>query len=245
MNAIIFETAPLPERLRDFLLAEIKDGRYKGLTRLPSEESIARDLRVSRPTVRLAMILLEKAGFIVRQRGVGTFINRKVLDLNARLDVEKDLADLLRDCGYQPAVQSIDFNVEQAGPKAAQKLNIPPTDEVLKMAKVWLADGKPLIYDVDRIPTALIRQEYGYEQLNQSIFLFLSQCCGEIVLYNITEIRPLVAGAELAQILGCTQGELIQMFEEVGFNGKDVPIIYSEEYYLDRYLRFKIVRTKI
>ena len=54
------------------LVAELAD---RGVTRLPPEDQLSTQLHVSRPTVRSALLALQKEGKIQRVHGRGTFIN--------------------------------------------------------------------------------------------------------------------------------------------------------------------------
>jgi GntR family transcriptional regulator of arabinose operon len=62
------------ERLRDYLVAEISEGRLLPGELLPSEQRIAETLQIARSTVRQAMATLEREGFVRRVHGKGTFI---------------------------------------------------------------------------------------------------------------------------------------------------------------------------
>lgn len=66
------------ERLRNFLLSEIQEGRLKPGAMLSSEYDIARSQGIARNTVRQAMAGLEQDGFIVRIHGKGTFVHEHV-----------------------------------------------------------------------------------------------------------------------------------------------------------------------
>ncbi|MFQ5848690.1 MAG: FadR/GntR family transcriptional regulator [Candidatus Methylomirabilales bacterium] len=58
------------EKVREFILrSRLKDG-----TRLPSEHELSRQLRVSRPTVREALKVLETLGFVEKVPGRGAFV---------------------------------------------------------------------------------------------------------------------------------------------------------------------------
>jgi GntR family transcriptional regulator of arabinose operon len=65
------------ERLRDFLVAEIAEGRLLPGALLPSEQRIAETLQIARSTVRQAMANLEREGFVRRVHGKGTFIQEQ------------------------------------------------------------------------------------------------------------------------------------------------------------------------
>lgn len=65
------------ERLRDYFVAQITDGRLVPGTLLPSEQRIAETLQIARSTVRQAMATLEREGFVRRVHGKGTFVHEQ------------------------------------------------------------------------------------------------------------------------------------------------------------------------
>lgn len=70
---------PKYERLKEHLLAEMRQGRLKPGTALPSEKRIAESLNIARSTVRQAMASLEQDGVISRIHGKGTFVQEQAL----------------------------------------------------------------------------------------------------------------------------------------------------------------------
>ena len=64
----------LYERLRAYLLDEIRSGRLGPGARIPSELALAEQFNVSRITSKKAMETLEREGVIVRYRGKGSFV---------------------------------------------------------------------------------------------------------------------------------------------------------------------------
>jgi len=72
--------------LRRHLLAYIRTHRPEPGTRLATETEIVQQLKVSRSTVRRALNPLEKAGWIDRRAGSGTFIGRRVRELELLAD---------------------------------------------------------------------------------------------------------------------------------------------------------------
>ena len=64
----------LYERLRAYLLDEIRSGRLGPGDRIPSEMSLAEQFNVSRITSKKALETLERDGLIVRFRGKGSFV---------------------------------------------------------------------------------------------------------------------------------------------------------------------------
>lgn len=68
------ETRKLYRQVADSIMASIKTGDYKPGSRLPSERDLATAYKVSRPTVREAMIALEIRGLVESRHGSGIYI---------------------------------------------------------------------------------------------------------------------------------------------------------------------------
>lgn len=211
--------------------------------RLPSEPDLARLLGASRATVRQALSALAMEGLVVRKHGVGTFVNEYILSIPTRLEEVWDFAEMIRISGYTPSVRHLELSLGPASPAVAQKLAVDPESaELLTTANIFLADDVPVIYCIDIIPANLVNQAYRDEELRGPVYAFLEKRCGQRLDHNIAEILPVVADERVSELLDCLVGSPLHYFEEIGFNGAGVPIIYSEEYYRPEYFSFHIIR---
>jgi len=73
---------PLYYQLETILRKKITSGDFPPEAPLPSEEMLAAEYGVSRITVRQALSYLEKDGYVLRQRGKGTFVTDKISGLD-------------------------------------------------------------------------------------------------------------------------------------------------------------------
>lgn len=209
--------------------------------RLPSEPMLAELTGTSRATIRQALSVLELDGLIVRKHGAGTFVNRRVQNIGSRLEEVWKYSEMIELAGYKPGVQHIEMALRSAG-EYASGLGLKPADEVISTANTFLANDAPVIYCIDVIPAHLVRQAYREEELHGPVYEFLAKRCEQQVVYNITEVFPVVADEKLSALLSCDVGTPLHYFEETGFNAADEPIIYSEEYYRPAYFNFTVVR---
>lgn len=242
-----FNTELLSQKVKDYIAKEIAAGKYRFIGRLPSEDTMALELGVSRLTLRHALASLEKEGLIFRRRGVGTLINPRVLNLKARFDYEMECSEMLRNHGYQVEIQKLDCTCTRAGADLVERLGIEPNEEVITIKKVWLADGKPAILAIDSIPLRLFKRPIP-ANLDTEIFTVLKECCDEDVFYDLTELWPEsvgLIGDNVSQLLQVEPNEPALVIEEVGFNRDNVPILFSKEVYLKGFIRFSMVRTRI
>src|SRR6266498_2327965 len=66
---------PLHEQLYRQIRDELKSGKFgDGSSRLPSSRALATDWKISRSTVRLALLKLDAEGYLRSKSGSGTFV---------------------------------------------------------------------------------------------------------------------------------------------------------------------------
>jgi GntR family transcriptional regulator len=65
---------PLYRQLADILSAMIRGGGYPVASRIPSENRLAEEFGIGRPTVRQATDYLIRKGLLLRKRGSGTYV---------------------------------------------------------------------------------------------------------------------------------------------------------------------------
>ena len=148
--------AVISDRIVSALLEELRTGRYAQTDRLPAEVDLAAELGVSRTVIRDALSEMERAGYIERVRGIGTVVNRSVLNLRSRLDQKLEYYPLIRSFGSYPHADGIQIYPVRAGEELARDLAIEPGDDVICIKKRILADTTPVIYSIDYLPRARV-----------------------------------------------------------------------------------------
>jgi len=70
----VADSRKLRQHIANLIAASIRDGRWATGERLPSERDLADDHKVSRPTIREAMIILEARGLVEARHGAGVYV---------------------------------------------------------------------------------------------------------------------------------------------------------------------------
>lgn len=86
---------------------------------------LASDLGVSRTVVRDALSELERDGYLERVRGIGTLVNRDVVQLKNRMDQKLEFYKMIRAIGKEPRSDNLSVTREIASPALAEKLQLP------------------------------------------------------------------------------------------------------------------------
>ena len=162
--------------IRSQLLADMKDGAYASCERLPRESVLAEKLGISRTQLRDILASLEREGFITRRHGVGTIINRHVLNVQTRMDIEVEFLDMIRQSGHEPAVAFVRVSDGTADAQVAAQLRIPEDTPIIRIARLCTADGRPAIYCEDVVEKALAKGDYTIQDFKLPIFHLLQRC---------------------------------------------------------------------
>src|SRR4030042_701961 len=181
------------EQILEILSERIKDRSYPPNSKLPSENSLSEEFKVSRVTIRRAMDILVSRGNIYRMQGIGSFVSSISQIANPIVDPIL-FQDLIRNQGYEPGIQFIHAQVITLTSQLAEKLKINPDEEIEELQKVFTADGEPVIFCSNIIPKWVLKGSLFQEVLEQPsitepIFDFLADECGDALSFYISTLR--------------------------------------------------------
>lgn len=97
------ESGPIFQRIKDWLLAAIRAGRWKEGELIPSEQALVKEFGVSRMTVNRAVRELTQEQVLTRRQGAGTYVAAQ--KFQATLLEIKSIADEVRGRGHAYASQ--------------------------------------------------------------------------------------------------------------------------------------------
>src|ERR1700736_3981634 len=99
------EPSRLPDRIYEEILEQIVSGKFSIGDRLPSENQIGSEYKVSRAVVREALSRLLADGVVVTRQGAGTFVHQKPGREFLRLAPIGGIADLMRCFEFRIALE--------------------------------------------------------------------------------------------------------------------------------------------
>jgi len=228
----------LHERLRD-LIAATKPGE-----RLLSEPYLARDLGVSRATLREAMRTFEIQGLIRRRQGAGTYVMHPSHVIETGLEVLESIETLAERIGLK--VTMGEFVVSQRFPTAeeARSLQLQSDEQaqVLYIGRVILAEGRPVAYLIDIVPEQFLdAKELNVKFSGSVLDLLLKQGSLELVSSRC-DINAVIATSEVARALQIQRGDVLLRFEAILYAATGQVVDYSFSYFLPGVFRFHVVR---
>lgn len=219
------------------LIASIPPGE-----RLPAEPELARNLGVSRATLREAMRSFEGQGIIRRRQGVGTFVVARPTVFEAGLEVLESIESQAHRMGLD--VMMGDLQIESAPVKEdeAKALDLPPDSSIVRVRRVIRAGERPVAYLVDTLPEEVLRTEDLEQGFTGSVLDLLLRRGIPKLAHSIAEIRATAASAEIARLLEIQRGDVLLEFVARLVASDERVVDYSLSYFLPGYFRFQVVR---
>jgi DNA-binding GntR family transcriptional regulator len=220
------------------LRRRLSQGEWAAGARLPSEPTLAKELAVSRVTVRAALAQLENDGIVNRRHGSGTYVN-SVRPLVSSLHINMSGEQMIRSSGHVPGIAEMSWRQAEADEVIADRLAVEVGTPVVHLYRVRTADGVPVIVEYDYFPESLLPEEPV--SLGPSLYAFLSNVCGVDVTFGIATLEPAPAGSHAAA-LGVDSNALCLLIRQVDYDAAEQPVSYSVEYHLASALTFQLVR---
>ena len=217
---------PLYFQLAQHLEAEIRSGSLPVGTRLENEVALARELGLSRPTVRAAFGYLAERGMVARKRGYGTVVTREKLNRDVQLTSLHD--DLIR-AGQQPATKVLRNEVAVASESVAAALELPEGSLVICLERIRFADGEPIALMHNFLPAALVRlndealETHGLYQILRATGIALTSATQRMSAKN--------ALAAEARLLDEPRGAALLTMERTALDDRDRPVEFGQHVY--------------
>jgi GntR family transcriptional regulator len=195
---------PIYIQIAETLRARVVSGYYE--SRIDGELPLAAAFKVSRRTIQQALELLVEEGLLVRQHGLGTFINRQGVEKRYRAIAS--ITEAITGQGLTP-----EFTVLESGPRPASSeecafFRIQPTDRVYFHRRLVAADGRTLaIVETSLNLTCLEGLELSH--LSRSLYDTLRDAFGRTVVEAEDSYVPGIADQATADLLGISEGSAI------------------------------------
>jgi GntR family transcriptional regulator len=199
----------------------------------PSESELSEFFQLNRGTVSHALDMLEREGLIYREKGRGTFLRRRRVELD--LTQLSSTTEDLKSRGWVPGSRLI--SLKRMPPRALVQHNLALSDVALvwEIYRLRLANDEPISLQWSYIPENLT-PELDQKDLDGSLYYILKNSYGIELKAADQVVRTRSTTLEEAQLLDTEAGAPVFDFSRTTYDQYDRPVEYLEAIWRgDRY----------
>jgi len=209
--------------------------------RLTSEPELAKQMGVSRATLREAMRTFETQGVIRRRQGSGTYVVGKVPVIDSGLEVLESIDTMAQRMNLAISVGELHIEVIGADKDTASQLDVSQGAHLIQVRRVISADGRPVAYLVDTLSHDVLKPGDMPESFTGSVLDFML-ARGDHLTTSRAAISATNATAEVAKALEIQRGDVLLQFISKIYTAEGNVVDYTISYFIPGYFNFHVVR---
>jgi len=221
----------------------IESDIYEDGSRLPSEPELAEEFGVSRGTLREALGILEKEGYLVREHGKGSFIRKKQKVL-AGIEKLEGLTETIRNAGYEAGDEVLDIRYEKLSRAECKMLELKEGSWGYIVESIRTADGIPVIYCYDVLPESVavsmdkVQERRKYECMSE----FLRDGTLHNPVQYVSTVKAVLPEEPINEILRVDERTPLIKISGVMLDLSGLPLNYGVQYFNGDAYQFRLVR---
>lgn len=186
-------------QIKDHIISMVRSGQLSPGDTLPSESEFCASLGISRTTVRQAMEELVSEGYLIRRRGLGTFVAPKTLPrkINRMYNFTEDMLEM----GLTPSSRVLQCEVVAATEDLRKKLCLDVGETVFQLKRIRYANGEPILLETTCIPYRLCAGIEKYDFSDRSLYQTLKEEYGLAFFKAVETYRCVTVSSHSAELL--------------------------------------------
>lgn len=218
--------APLYVQLKELILRAIEAGQWKPDEQILSEDALVARFGVSKITVRQAMRELADLGYVRREQGRGTFVQRPQLAQGPR--ELTSFTEEMRRHGWVASSRVLTQALVDATEEVAANLELPVGEKVFRLRRLRLTDNEAMGIQTAYLPASLLPRIEELNFAGTSLYEVIHTRYG-LYPVNAKEKHTAVAvGKADARLLGIAPGSPAMAAERVACLAGQKPLEYVQ-----------------
>jgi GntR family transcriptional regulator len=228
------DSIPLHVQISEALRRRIQNGNLESGASFPSERELAELYGVSRMTVRQAVHHLREDGLIYYERGVGTFVSNRKIDVHTRH--LGGFSDEMVSLGLTPSSRIVELKRESASEPVARELLLAPDEMVFHIERLRLADNEPMAFENTYLPEKICPGLDECDLEANSLYQILVDKYWVQMHHAAESLEAAAATQFVAKQLGIKTGSPVLVVHRVMFSEANQPLEWARTTYrADRY----------
>ncbi len=149
------------------------------------------------------------------------------------------LSDMITRSGCSAGTIFLDASVEKPDPWLREQLKLEPGEMVFRLEQVRTANGKPVVYCLDKFPASMAEDFHPCE----SDFLFqLFEKAGRRVVRARTRVEAIGYHERISSLLCSPPESSLLILRQLHYDGQDRPVLFSSHYFRSDQFSFQVER---
>jgi GntR family transcriptional regulator len=230
---------PYYVQLMGVLKRMMEGGIWPPAAKIPGELELCQSYGVSRTVVRQALRELELQGLLVARKGKGTFVAEPKINEGLAQKLTGFYQDML-ERGLRPATQVLHQRVVPCPERIAVHLQVPTGSETIDINRLRSVENAPIQLVNSFIPYELCPQLATVDLTNRSLYQYLEDECGLLIVRGRRWIEAVGARELEAKLLRVDRGSPLLMLESIGYLADGRPIEYYHAVHRGDRSRFEV-----
>lgn len=232
---------PLPKQVAQTIRTRILSGEWEPGDQIPPEEELAHEFGVSRATIREAISELAVEGYLVKRRGIGTFV-REPHAISGGLESLISITEWIERHGYEAGTSYLKLFRRPVTEREADRFAAWKIREVAEVHRVRTANGTPVLYCIDVFPAQFAPETE--DSFEESLFRFFEKRFGQVVIFAQTEIEVALATDDMAAHLNLAAGSPLLRLRQAHYNQHSTLLLWSHDHFVPGKFRFDVIRHR-
>lgn len=237
------DKVPLYVRIYEQLFRLIEENYFKEGEKLPGENTLAKELGVSRSSIRQALLILQEDGIINNVQGKGNFLVKTKKNIEIGLERICNVARTFNNEEYEEV--SIDKNYEMPGEWIKSVLKLQQNILVVLFHRRYKINSEYVCYNITVIPYDYLI-EYNLDMEDEgSLLTFLDDNLYDSAASSKMDFKVTKSGASISEKLNVPEDTPLICLEEIMYKDSGVPFAISKSYFRPEFYEFHINRRRI
>lgn len=218
---------PLYQQVAEWMIENIRSENWKKGYKLLAEEDLAKQLNVSRGTVRKAIAVLIDQKLLVQIQGKGTYVENHKISYPFAQELIS-FAESMELKGYTFKTKVLEKKVLHPSPFIQKKLDIDSFDFVLYLKRVRSINNEAAILLENWVS---IKYCHGIEEEDfegTSLFRAIEKSTNSKITYGIRNFSARTVNNEQAELLNLEVNDPVLYLDQTTFGQKEVLLEYSQ-----------------
>jgi len=230
--------APVYRQIANWMNSQIITGAWPSGFRLPGEFELARELGVSRGSLRKAIALLTSRQLLVQAQGKGTFVGPVVIEQPLASRLVGVSEELLRS-GVPFVTEVIQQDLVAAPAQVAHMLDLAENARVFYLKRVRRVGKDPIVLNESWLPGDAYGELMHVDFNQERLFAMLEQMFSIRLAWASRTIAAVRAELEVAAYLHVETGDPILFNEQLVYDELDRKVEYSKGWFPGDRFRLK------